>query len=956
MNKKLLSLAFFVYPFCAAAQTGAIHGIVKDSRSKDALIGATILIEGTQLGVVSDAEGNFAIANVPVGTHKIVLSYVSYKSKQIPNVRVEADSTTLINTELDEEGTVLLEVVVKGDRATNTEVAVINEVKQLKPIAVGISSQQIQKSQDRDAAAAIRRIPGVSVVDNRFVMIRGLGSRYNSVLINDIITPSTEVDTRSFSFDLVSSNMLDRMIVYKSGSAELPGDFAGGVIKIYTKRRPDQQFTDVGLTLGYRAKTTLNHALTHTRSGANWLGLWGKDQQLPSSFPSSSGTFNRLNTAQRAAYARLLPNSWGVKQITAAPDVRLAVAMGNRFDIGEMRASNLTSVNYSNTNQQVDIDFNIYQNGLIANDVYETYKDANYSNQTRVGLVHNWSLWVSPLFTIEWKTLFNQLSSTETVVRQGNRVVDGFDALAYSERFENRSILTTQLAGEYTRSDRTKMNWIAAYGYTGRWEPDWKRVRYQRMSATPGEDNVGTYRVAMPVDPNPVDVGRFYSKLGEQTFTFSSNGEHSFGTPSAREQDKFRFGVYGENKSRDYSARFYGYHAVADASAILSKDINSVFDPINFTGQAGGLSMKDGTKDIDSYHGSNTYVAAYVTGDFHVDSRSSMSAGFRAEINTQGLTTRVVNQNQTLVNNTIFSPLPLFNFTYHLTEQQNIRFSYSATVNRPEFRELAPYSYFDFNLLADIRGNATLKTATIQNVDAKWELFPSKNELISVTAFYKHFRNPIETFLIPTGSGLSYTFINARSAKNYGMEVEIRKGFTETASPVLQDITLVANASWISSTIDLGARVIAPDMSGATHSYDLTGLTHRKRALANQSPYLLNGGIYYANDRTNWQANLLYNIFGQRIFAVGNRENPTIYEMPRHVIDLNISKKFTRNLELRFGIQDVLNQPARFAQDFNGDGKIGKDVTSEISRADQNVRTFKKGSYFTIAAAYTFTK
>ena len=955
MKTTLLSLTLLFCALLAEAQTGAIRGIVKDSKSKDALIGATVLIDGTKLGVVTDVDGTFALSNVPVGNHKIILSYVSYQSKEIPNVRVESGNTTTIDTELDEEGKALQEVVVRANRATNTEVAVITEIKQLKPIAVGISSQQIQKSQDRDAAAAIRRVPGVSIADNRFVMIRGLGSRYNSVLINDLITPSTEVDTRSFSFDLVPSNILDRMIVYKSGSAELPGDFAGGVIKIYTKRRPDQNFTDVGLTVGYRPGTTFDQVQTHTRSGANWLGLWGKDQQLPSSFPDKSSAFNNLNAAQRAAYARLLPNSWGIKQVTVSPDLRLAINMGRRFNIGEMRGSNLTSINYSTTNQNSGVDLNIYQNGLTANDVYEKYHDANYNRQTRLGLLHNWSLRINPLFHLEWKTLYNQLSSTETVVRNGQRVVDGFDALSYSERFENRSILTTQLAGEHGLSEVTKINWIAGFGYTGRWEPDWKRIRYQRTTGSLGSDNQPVpFSVTMPNDPNPIDVGRFYSKLGEYSYTISANGEHTFGNPTDREPNKLRFGVYGENKTRDYSARFYGYHAVGNASALLTQDINSIFNPSNVTGQEGGLTIKDGTKDIDSYRGLNTYLAAYATGDVHFGSRVNLTLGFRGELNNQGLEATIVNQKKKLVDNSVFRPLPLLNMTYKLGEKQNLRLAYSSTLNRPEFRELAPFSYFDFNMLADVRGNTELKTATIQNMDMKWELFPGQNELISVTGFYKHFKNPIETFLLPTGNGLSYTFINAHSAQNYGVELEVRKGFTASASRFLQNITLVGNASWIKSKINLGEKVVAPDLSGATQSYDLKGLTDQKRPLANQSPYLINAGIYYAEEESGWQANILYNVFGQRIFAVGNLENPTVYEMPRHVVDLNISKQFNKQLELRFGIQDIFNQPTRFAQDFNRDGKVGKDVTSHSASADQNVRKFRRGSYFTLTAAYTF--
>ena len=221
------------------------------------------------------------------------------------------------------------EVVVRANKATNTEIAVITEIKQLKPIAVGISAKQIQKSQDRDAAAAIRRVPGVSIVDNRFVLIRGLAARYNSVLINDVITPSTEVDTRSFSFDLVPSNIIDRMIVYKSGSADLPGDFAGGIVKIYTKRRPDQNFMDAGsnprLPGQYHlSKRSVTNPLRLNAAGA--LGCQPADFQPV--FRLNPASFNALNPLQRAAYARLLPNTWGLKDISVSPDIRFALNHG----------------------------------------------------------------------------------------------------------------------------------------------------------------------------------------------------------------------------------------------------------------------------------------------------------------------------------------------------------------------------------------------------------------------------------------------------------------------------------------------------------------------------------------------------------------------------------------------------------------------------------------------------
>lgn len=951
MNRNVLLILFSLFSITVSAQTGTIRGTVKDGKTKESLIGCTVRVDGTQLGSTTDIEGNFSITNVPAATHKIVISYISYQTKEIPNVRVESGNTTAIETELDEEGKSLQEVVVRASRATNTEIAVITEIKQLKPIAVGISAQQIVKSQDRDAASAIRRVPGVSIVDNRFVLIRGLAARYNSVLINDVITPSTEVDTRSFSFDLVPSNIIDRMIIYKSGSADLPGDFAGGIVKIYTKRRPDQNFFDAGLTLGYRSNTTFQTVQSHSRSGLNWLGLWGKDQQLSTSFPTSAGDFNALNPVQRASYANLLPNTWGLQNLSVSPDIRLALNMGRRFDIGDVRLSNITSINYALTNQFANIDFRLYENGTVANSVAQQYNDANYARGTRLGILHNWSARFSPGFNLEWKTLFNQLSTTETVIRTGQQLENSTDVQSYSQRFENRSILTTQLSGDHTVSQLTKINWVGGFGYTGRWEPDWKRARYLRATGAMGTDGQPQpFLLATPNDPTPTEVGRFNSKLHEYVLSGVANIEHTFGNPTDREPNRIKGGVYVEKKDRDYAARFYGYQALGNSAAAKAQGVGTTFSPENVNGQ-NGFSLLDGTRDLDSYKGLNTYLAAYVSGDVYFGPKANLTVGFRGEYNDQRIKSTIVGVERELVANKIFSPLPSVNFTYKLSERTNARLAYSSSVNRPEFRELAPFSYYDFNLLADIRGNTTLTTATIQNLDAKWEFYPTPNELISVTGFYKQFSKPVESFLLLQGNGFANTFINAQSAQNYGVEIEVRKGFTNAPSIFLQNLSVVGNLSLIKSSVNVGEVVTAPDQGGQINDY--RNVTDVKRPLAGQSPYLLNLGAYYSTPKSGWQGNVLYNVFGQRIFAVGNIQNPTVYEMPRHVIDLNLTKQINK-VELRFGVQDILNQYVRFSQDFNRDGKIGSDASSQTAGADQDIRKFRRGSYYTVSAIYTF--
>lgn len=947
MTRKTLSLlSFSVFlALGALAQTGTLQGTIKDLKTKDVIIGGSVRVDGTTIGALTDVQGNFTVANVPVGSHKVIITYIGYQTKEIPSVRVESGNTTVLETEIEEEGKSLQEVVVTGSRATNTEVAVVTEIKQLKPIAVGISAAQIQKSQDRDAAAAIRRVPGVSIVDNRFVLVRGLASRYNTVMVNDMITPSTEVDVRSFSFDLIPSNILDRMIIYKSGAAELPGDFAGGVIKIYTKRRPPQNFIDAGFTVGYRGNTTFQSAQTHDRGGLAWLGLWDRASQLPTSFPEAAGTFNALNPAVRSAYARLLPNNWGLEALSASPDLRFAFNLGRRFEVGSVLVSNLTSVNYSVTNQRADIDLRLYNSGAVANDVSEQYTDRLFQRNTRLGVLHNWSARFSPAFNLEWKTLFNQLGNTETTVRDGQSLAQGQDRRSYSLRFENRSILTSQLSGEHTLSDLVKVDWMGGFGYTGRWEPDWKRVLYTRPT---GSDQ--PLAASTPNDPTPQQSGRFWSRLHEYTYSAAANLTKKFGNPGDREPATLRAGFYLEQKARDFNARFYGYQQRGNTQAISRLPVGEVFAINNLGGTEGSFSFLDGTKSIDSYDATNTYAAGYVGGDLNFGPKASLTLGFRGEYNLRKLGNPF---NPSLVNQGVFSPLPSANFTYKLTDQQNLRLAYSATINRPEFREQAPFSYYDFNLNTDVQGNVTLVNTTIQNADAKWELYPGGGQVFSVTGFYKRFTNPIESFLLLQPNGFAFTYINSRSARSYGIELEARKSFNNSGSAFLKNLTLVGNASLIRSRIVLGDFVQAPDLSGTIQNFDVRGLTDTQRPMSNQSPYLLNLAAYYAAP-DGWQANVLYNVFGPRIFAVGNAENPTIYEMPRHVVDINISKTIKKRMEIRLGIQDLLNQAFRLEQDFNRDGKIGKDVSSQTRDADQQVRSFRRGTYTTLTLVYSF--
>lgn len=941
----ILNILFFSNSLLA--QTGSVKGQIIDANSKEVLMGATIMVENTSLATSTDEDGKFLLSNIKAGKHNLVVDYVGYKKKLLENVEIQVGKIIEIKIEIEEDAAVLGEATVVAQRETFTELSVVSEIKVAQNIAVGISGEQIQKSQDRDAAQAVRRVPGVSLIDNRFVMVRGLGQRYNTVLLNDIITPSSEVDARAFSFDVVPTNIIDRMMVYKSGAGEIPGDFAGGIVKIYTKNAPETNFINFGITTGYRVATTFREVIKYQGGSLDFLGFDDGNRGLPNLPSRVSGN---LSNEQRASMMNRFQGNWNLNNQNVMPDLRLNFTIGRKMKAGGINIGTLTSINYSNTQQFAEVDLGLFVQENNNNNNFTrlnvTALDKQITNNVRLGILHNWSFKFNNNHTIEFKNLFNQLTFAETVIRDQVDIPNGTDFRNYSLRFESRSIYSGQLVGRHNfLKDRLNVGWQLGYAYTNRQEPDWRRVRTNRPTGTNEP-----YRISIAPSPNILDAGRFFSNLNEGIMTFASNAEWALGTRDKEKSIRLRTGFYLERKDRSFEARFFGYKGVGNITSITGLPINQAFLPQNVTGQQGSLTMEEGTRPQDKYTADNTLAAGYVGASFTITPKLTIAASFRAEYNLQQVFGRKLNGDRVEVSNPIISPLPSVNITYDITNKSLLRAAYSMTINRPEFRELVPFDFFDFNFNAFVIGNPELKTATIQNVDLRWEYYPSVGELISVGTFYKHFTNPIETFLMLATGGsnnLGYSFINAKNATNYGMEIEFRKSFAGLIDGKFFDnLSFSGNASFIRSTVDLGDVVRSPQTDGSISPINVKDSQDKERPMVYQSPFLINAGFYYTDETKGWQASLLYNVFGRRIFAVGSIDNPTMYEMPRNIIDLSIAKKINQKAEIRLGVQDLLNQPFLIKQDSNLD--------KTINGQDKNIRTFRRGQYVTLGFNYHF--
>ncbi len=933
MVRRLFSTLFFsLFSLCLLAQTGSIKGTIKDATTNEPVIGAAVLVEGTTNGAATDLNGNYVIPKVSAGTVNLVISYISYRTKKVEGIVVPDGQAAVLNTTLEEDVTQLADVVVVGVREANTDMAVVNEIRNSPQVVSGVSSEQIQRSMDRDAAQVMMRVPGITIQDGRFVMIRGVNERYNQVMINNAIAPSTEIDIRSFSFDLIPSNMIERMLIFKSGTADLPGDFAGGVIKLFTQTSVNENFTNFSLSGGFRAGTTFNDFQQSRTSGTDLLGFDNGFRKLPGSFPAN---LNDVSGENGLNAIRQLPNNFTPLRSTAAPDFSFGFGIGRRFTLGSIDVSNLTSVNYSYGSQYMNVNRNLYlqydpQTGSAGAPIFQ-YNDDFYERSNRIGVIHNWRFLLNPRTTIEFKNLYNQIGDNETVLRQGQNLVQrpNDELQNYGYRYNERRIYSGQLLGTHKLDDegRRTLNWLVGSNYLLRNEPDFRRFRTFRPV---GSD--GPYEIITPSQSSLIDNSRFYSKLNEYSVSHGLDYEHKFGQAEGGAENKnalsFKVGYYLDYRNRSFSARYFAYNIRDPRPELTQLPINEFFAPENIG--RGDVEATEGTNLSDSYSGSNLLTAGYGSVTIPLG-KFSLSTGVRIEFNRQQLES-VNNAGQALpVDNPILVPMPFANLGYELNGRSLIRLAYSRTVNRPEFRELAPFLYYDFVSEANVTGNPNLETARIHNVDLRYEFYPRPGETISLAGFYKNFDRPIENYVAQASDGTQlFSFNNADLANNVGVELEVRKSLSDiAATSFLKNLSLVFNGSWIYSRVDLGN--------------DPTLIQDRVRALQGQSPYIVNLAAFYDDRDRGFAVNVFYNVFGKRISRVGSDIFPTVYEMPRNMLDVTLSKNIGERLTFKLGGQNILNAPFRFYQD--------SDRNREIGDVDQLITGFRRGAYYTVGVA-----
>ncbi len=910
-----------------------ITGTVTDGATNETLVGATVAIQGTTQGTVTDFDGNFKIDKMNPGIYNLVVSFVSYDS-QILKVDLKNNHEQNLKIQLKPATLDIGEVKIVAQRRDNTDISLLSSIKTQDLIVSGISAQQIAKLQDKDAAEVIRRVPGITITSGKFVIVRGLIDRYNSVMLNGSTAPSFEADKRAFSFDAIPSGMINNILIYKTPAPELPADFAGAAINIETKNIADENSLIISYSTKYVGNTTFNNDFQTYKGGkTDWLGFDDGTRDIPDGVPST-GVFKTLytwknvsdyleKTTELVNISKLFSNNWETRNKSPLPDQNLAITLQHRFVLGKISLGNISSLSYNlgsdlqNVHRLEYEDYSELQNRMIKD---FDFQDQKSIESAKIGFIHNWNILYGKNQKLEFRNLINQMGNKTTNIRNGVNYYNVDTIKSYDFRYESRFIYSGQLAGEqHFNQDRTKVNWMAGFGYTKNAQPDNRRLTYVLDNNAESEHHE-EYFLRIQNVPNAYLAGRLWLNLNEKIVNYKVDLEHQFRLFNSKNDWTVKAGASYEQKKRSFNSRLIGAVAYNNPPDIFYNPVSEIFSEENiYFDQTApynqdGITYRENTNAKDSYDGEDRNLAGYVGLKIPITKKFNIYGGLRIEKFDRKISNfyeKTGNTDDLDIKRDTLNYFPSVNLTYNLNDKNLIRLSYGKTINRPEFREMSDFDYQDFDLFAIIHGNDTLKSAYISNYDFRYEWYPSPGEIVSLAAFYKDFTNPIEVFLIPAGTGYDYKPFNTEKAHSMGLELDVRKQFSELENAngflkYLKDLTVVFNTSLIKSYINTSQQNFARDTV---------------RIMQGQSPYIINLGLNYNNQKAKFSAGITYNRIGKRIAYVGTPLNPHTWELPRNSLDLTLQKEIGKRVTIRVGIKNILNDPVRFVQYYGSDEK-----------------------------------
>lgn len=923
MQIRLLFIAILLGVSGWVFSQSKVTGKVTDGENGQPVAGATVADQHSKKTVATDINGTFILTLNGNEKSVIVISAIGYQTKEIADVAASTEEQPVLNISLNKADKSLQEVIVRTSARRETIASLYTQQKISATIGDGISADVIKRTPDKNTGDVLKRVSGTTVQDNKFVIIRGLSDRYNTALLDGAPLPSTEPNRKAFSFDIIPSNLVDKVIITKTATPDLPGDFAGGAVQVTSKDIPDRNFLTVTLSEGYNTASTFKDFKSGVRNTTDYFGFDNGDKKLSKNFPSSDVIINRQLTSEQSVQAmKMLPQDWNVYSNKALPIQSYQLSAGK---VGVLKNNNkigvLAAVSYRNAQ-------NIYKD-LIRDYVDYDYRDNVYKFSTNLGAMANFA-YVASKSKITFKNIYNRIYDDQYLYRTGTNRGASADVKFFAFDLMEKSLLKSVLEGTHQLGQNSsKLNWSLSYAKIINDQPDQRKVNYLANVADRGTE---AYKYSASVTTLGKENTRMYTHLDENNF--SGSAMYTLPLKMFDNQAMFKAGVSSLYRKRDFDARFLGMVLNVnidpdEMNAIRTRPLNQLYaaDVLqNYT-------LDEIPNNFDSYNAHSLTNAGYLMLDNRIGSKSRVVWGARVEqfdmeLESKGSTSPDVKQNYVDV-------LPSVNYTYSLTPKTNLRASYFRSLARPEFRELARANFFDYELLALLSGNPDLKKATIDNGDIRFEFYPSGGQIISVSGFYKKFTNAIENSIDDRNSTKIVSYFNSAKASVYGAELEIRKTLDFIAeTEFMKSTTAYANFSLVKSVVE----------NEATGAVQL----EKNRPLVGQAPYVVNAGLQHSflDDKINFNA--VYNRVGRRLFFAAGGLFGGVWDAPRDLVDLQLSVKVLKTKgEVKLNANDLLNQRTTLYYDIDKNKKYSR-------TADQTFSSYKPGSTFSLAFTYTF--
>jgi TonB-dependent receptor len=918
-------------------QAGVLTGTVADGNNNRKLSGATIVIQGTSKNTLSDNDGKFTFQVLKADTITITVSYVGYDTKQISGVIIKAGEVTNLSITLDLSKSNLKNVIVKTEARRENLAAVLNIRRNASVVSDVISADMIKRSPDKNTSDVLKRVSGTTIQDNKFVVVRGMNDRYNEAMLNGALMPSSEPDRKTFAFDIFPADLVDNITVIKSATPELPGSFSGGLIQINTKDVPDKKFWSAKAGVGMNSLTLGKDVYAYHGSGKDFIGVDNGTRALPHYFPGTEA-YSNSTILNKAAYSRLFSNNWAYFKRSGPANFAMQTSGGFAVKLSKKKEypvlAGVLGGTYNSSYKTSYYQRADYQNNNTTYDTNYLYSDTGTTRTVLASALTNVTLKINPSNKIYFNNIYSVNSSDQIVIRSGPQQAAGrVDTKQNSFFFSSNLLYNGQIGGDHSvkvNNTKLRIKWMAYLTTLNRKEPDYRRNLYIKNDETQPFTSPLT-----SVQSASTNSGvHYFGKLQDNSQGINVDMSFPFKWLSNTQTVKFGGSIYHNTRSRD--ARFLA-PTIANTdyfnNSYLTYGQDSIFAKSHFNRKTGFVLYEDNRPLSYHYDGSINTTAFYAMMDnkFTRDFRAVW--GLRFEKYHNIVNTGDENGNPLKRDTTYNDFLPSVNLIYTVLPKANLRFSYSKTVARAQYRELANVIFYDFLENVTYFGNPKLTETYINNLDLRWEHYFPQSQYYSASVFYKSFKNPIEPYIAIAGAdSKTIGFENQPKAYVTGIELEGRKNL-DFIDKKLENLVAYANVTFIKSSI--------------TTLNDTT-----PRPMQGQSPYVINASLQYNEPKTDLAISLLYNVVGPRIRFAGSQSQQsqvnTIWEKPHAMLDLKIQKTLLKQrgmIELTFS--DILH-----GNDYQFWNLADSKVRNYKSAIDHLIVRQSFGFNVTIAASY----